>query len=498
MRWIIITATVVAIGIGILLFVFGGGSPFIDITFSQGLPGLVEAGRSFSPPASAVLVVLILFVALTIGLWTLLRWLWTLPSRMKDGQSRRRREKAIEAMEEALIASAAGDNNKAAKQAARVRDLLPAQMLGQLMSARVAAEAGKHDDADIYFRNLLDDTRTALVARLGLAKTAQARGDMSSVIVHAGAAMDHSKSAHWPFEALFDAYMRQGQWEEAAELLARGEKRGAIDKAQHARRKAVLLSAAAAEAERQGEKDTARDLAERAVAAASNFAPAVVLLARYKAEAGETSKAEDIIEKAWSRDPHPALVSAWQDLKPDLAGAARAKHLRQLSKHKKGHKESYMVLALSELAEKSGGQALDALSSLLEDENATQRVFELAARAATLAGDHTKAREYQNRAITAPMDPDWSDLDPEGPAFRYTEGDWRRLVLSFGDDGELIHPRFEQSRRAASVAALGAPDVALAAAEPPRPDDPGTVEAVDVLDHEQVFIGNSESDTDKS
>ena len=48
------------------------------------------------------------------------------------------------------------------------------------------------------------------------------------------------------------------------------------------------------------------------------------------------------------------------------------------------------------------------------------------------------------RAATAPAETDWSDLDPEGDAFDYSDQDWRRLVFSFGEKGELIHPRYEQ------------------------------------------------------
>jgi len=34
-------------------------------------------------------------------------------------------------------------------------------------------------------------------------------------------------------------------------------------------------------------------------------------------------------------------------------------------------------------------------------------------------------------------------LDPSGESFDYSPQDWRRLVFSFGDTGELIHPRFD-------------------------------------------------------
>ncbi len=51
------------------------------------------------------------------------------------------------------------------------------------------------------------------------------------------------------------------------------------------------------------------------------------------------------------------------------------------------------------------------------------------------------------RGLGAPQEPDWSDLDPEGRAFAYQPADWARLVVSFAESGELIHPRHERRER---------------------------------------------------
>ncbi|MGF1463779.1 MAG: heme biosynthesis protein HemY, partial [Maricaulaceae bacterium] len=72
------------------------------------------------------------------------------------------------------------------------------------------------------------------------------------------------------------------------------------------------------------------------------------------------------------------------------------------------------------------------------------RVCGRAAQVAHPTGDLAAAHEWIHRAGAARREPDWSDLDPEGPAFAYEPGDWARLVYSFGDSGELIHPRHER------------------------------------------------------
>ena len=87
------------------------------------------------------------------------------------------------------------------------------------------------------------------------------------------------------------------------------------------------------------------------------------------------------------------------------------------------------------------------------------------------------ARLQLRRAATAPRDADWSDLDPSGDSFDYSPQDWRRLVFSFGDTGELIHPRFEAGApRRNPVAALKtqpSDENTLGAGR--QPDDPGPI-----------------------
>jgi len=117
------------------------------------------------------------------------------------------------------------------------------------------------------------------------------------------------------------------------------------------------------------------------------------------------------------------------------------------------HRES-VLLNVEELL--SSGDAVTAwstLSPLVNDETPSARLCALAAKAETLLNNPQDARIWMERAATAPAEPDWSDLDPEGDAFDYTNQDWRRLIFTYGDKGELIHPRYERgaARRAPLV-----------------------------------------------
>src|SRR5439155_3592499 len=86
----------------------------------------------------------------------------------------------------------------------------------------------------------------------------------------------------------------------------------------------------------------------------------------------------------------------------------------------------------------------------LDDEPVTARTAGLQARVAYAAGDPDQARLWMARGMAAPHEADWSDLDPEGRAFSYQAADWARLVSTFAETGELIHPRFERHERSLS------------------------------------------------
>ena len=91
----------------------------------------------------------------------------------------------------------------------------------------------------------------------------------------------------------------------------------------------------------------------------------------------------------------------------------------------------------------------------------TARLAALNARVAFAEGQGDEARMWIARAADAAQEPDWTDLDPEGRAFAYTPADWARLVASFAEAGELIHPRHERRERTLSEL----PQIPLAYAE---------------------------------
>lgn len=390
-------------------------------------------------------------ILLTLGLfliWQVLAWLIRLPRRLRKMRAESQREKGYVALENALISAAAGDTRGARNHAEKVQKLMQRPALSGLLAARAAQADGDLAGAERHFEGLLTDKRTRLAARRGLAETALQRHDHQGAIAHAREAFNENPEALWAYETLLDALIAAHEWAEARAVLAKGEKKGHVSKLVATRRRAVLLAAEASQLEIDGDMDAARKQAEKAVSTAPGFAPGAALAARLLVFAGKTWRAAGLLEDAWAAAPHPALSLAYRDLKENESPAARKKRLDGFAELNADHRESRILRAETALDGKETDAARAIVDKLMAEEGApSSRLCTLMARVEKQAGAPKEAENWLRRSLVARDEPDWSDLDPEGVAFGYRAEDWARLVWSFGDAGELIHPRHERFER---------------------------------------------------
>jgi HemY protein len=168
----------------------------------------------------------------------------------------------------------------------------------------------------------------------------------------------------------------------------------------------------------------------------------------------------------------------WRDLKTAENPKARAERLGELAALNPTHRESRFVLAEQALLVRAAGAARS-LAEPLAEPQADARLCGLMARIAFADGRADEARAWMARGAAAPQDPDWTDLDPAGHAFAYAPTDWARLVSTYAETGELIHPRLERRERTMSeLPELPAPYEPGAFPNPETvlslvPDDPG-------------------------
>jgi len=244
MKYVIAVLIFVAALAGVLLFI--GDDPSVTISSVGAVSGL-KAKLNFEAQFSwqAVIVMTTLFIIGLLIFWSFLTWLWRLPGRFKTGQGLRRGARAIDAIEEALLAGAEGDADKARKKAAKAQSLIKSPILGHLISAQTAEASGDIDQAVLHYEALRDNSRTRAIAEKGLVRQSMAGGQLADVIARAGAAFNQDKPARWAFDPLFRARVMNGDWQEASDVLAKAVKRGLIEKEPARRRRAVLKTAEA-------------------------------------------------------------------------------------------------------------------------------------------------------------------------------------------------------------------------------------------------------------
>ncbi|MEE9272591.1 MAG: heme biosynthesis HemY N-terminal domain-containing protein [Robiginitomaculum sp.] len=468
-------------------------------------------GKTYKTKLQVTIIGISVCIGIIIGLWSLAVWLWRLPTRMKTGFGRKREQNGLNAIEDAILAGENGDADKALKKAKRAHDLLQRPALTALISAKAAESAGEETSASTHYKALLDNPRTKVAGLRGLARIAFNKGDYTGVIKTARAAYEPYNGPQWAFENLFDAQIQSNDWDGALETLKLAERRKHVDKDKGRRMRVAILSAKAASLEIASENTAALEAASRAADIQPEFAPGTALAARLLAQNGDHKKAARLLEKAWSRSPHPALGLAYRDLLGNESTKVQTKRVNHLVKTYPAHRESLILLAENALHTQDGLGALQSLGGLLREEEPSARLCTLAASAEELLGNEVDAKSWLIRASTAPIESDWTDLDPNGSAFAYTEKDWRRLIKSYGENGILIHPRLEthQQRRAPINSSVNTASVnttvendkktnipdkkepkALEIDIPPSPDDPGVSSSNDSKENLSKRLAN--------
>ena len=435
---------------------------------------------------AAVAVLLGLFGALLATLfWRAIVWILEAPRRSARVRADQQRTRGNEALARGFLAAAAGDGSEARRQAQIAADLASESPgLVRVLAAQAAEAAGDVPAARAAYNAMLGFPEMRLAGQKGLMQLALAEGDRSAALIHARAAYHLAKTARWAWRALFEERLEAGDWAAALDLIQEALERKIVSPLMAERARAALLAASAFSLDLHDPRQRAEalDFAQQSVKLQPAFAPGVVMAARLIAQDGKAGRAAGLIETAWKSAPHPALSLAYRDLITAETPRERAGRLLTLAALNPSARESHLLTV--EAALTSGdAAAARASAKAIEQEAVTARLAGLMARVAFADKNPDEARAWIARGGAAPQEADWSDLDPEGRAFNYSREDWTRLVSTYAESGELIHPRHERRERSISElpqlpAAYAESTPFITAADPdplapPRPDDPG-------------------------
>jgi HemY protein len=354
----------------------------------------------------AIGIVFLAAVLLNIA-WTIIRFVFRLPSLMSIAAKARRRAKGFAALSRGMIAAGAGDARSARKAAAEAKKHLHDEPLALLLSAQAAQLSGDRARAENIFGQMTERDDTRLLGLRGLHVEAHRRGDYD-------AAHHFAHEAHaiaplpWSAKAVLDHRTAHGRWEDALAALDSHIEAKLVDKKTGERQRAVLATAIALDHAART-PDEALKLVQGALRSAPDLVPALALCARLLARKGDLRKAAKMIERVWPRTAHPELAAVYLDLRPgdsSLDRLAKAQNLMRLAPREP---ESRLAVARAALVARQFDTARQAMAPLVtEAEQPTAGMCLLMAELENAEhGDKGQVRQWMARASRAPRDATW-------------------------------------------------------------------------------------------
>jgi HemY protein len=352
-------------------------------------------------------VILLLLLGALLLLSALLRWLWSSPALLAHLMHRRRAQRGLDALSSGMIAIGAGDGTLAIRHTRQARKLLPNAPLTHLLRAQTAQLTGDLATARRIFEAMLASPDTEQLGLRGLFLEAQRVGETEAARQFCERALALNARLAWPVEALFALQCRAHDWQRALATLAIGRRQNLIDSAAANRRRAVLLTAQAQQAEDTDPKG-ALQAALEAHRLAPELVPAATIAGRILASQGNTPRAARVLLRTWRRAPHPDLATTYAYARPGDSPRDRLNRVRHLCRLTPNDSEGPIALSVTAIEAREWDEARKALEPL-QGARLTQRVCTLMARIeGEQHGDTGRVREWLARALNAPRDPGWT------------------------------------------------------------------------------------------
>ena len=367
-------------------------------------------GYRIQSTAAGLFAAVFLIALAAAGLYRLWVAIVRTPGNIKRSMENRRLRKGYGALTQGMVAVAAGDAPEAQKHRRRAERLLSESPLTMLLSAQAAQLAGDDKAAERFFTAMLERRETRFLGLRGLLTQATKSGSAVKALEIAEKARREKPNSAWVAEHLYDLQTREGRWREALATLTDARKRHRAIITRGDRHLATLDVMASEEAEKLDDRATAMKLAMSAVKRDPANAPAVTRLVSLHRANGRTDKAAKVLERAWSRDPHPSFVKPYVRLKAPGDKLEALKVVQRLVRQNADHRESQLAIAEAALDAELWGEAGTALEkSLKGDTGRTRRYCHLRAKLEESEnGDPAKARRWLLEAAQAEPDPVWT------------------------------------------------------------------------------------------
>ena len=410
--------------------------------------------------------------------WTVLRFLFSIPSLMSLASAARKRQRGYAALSRGMIAVGSGDADAARRHATEASRYLRHDPMALLLQAQSAQLSGDRKQAEDTFTSMLKHPDTRTLALRGLHMEALRRDDGAAALAHAEAAQKIA-TLPWASHAIIQARAAEGDWDGAIKAVERTTGARILDRPTANRQRAVLLTGMALDAAGRS-PDEAIAFAREALRLAPALVPAAALAGRLLAAKGDVKRAAKIIERAYAASPHPDLADAYLHLRHGDSAADRFVRAEALARTAPHDPESKRMVARAALEARDFQRARLELEPLLEGGRPTRKTCMLLAEIEEAEHGETGVLfEWLQRASRAPRDATWvadgavfdrwSPISPISGKLDAMSWTTPMEQLDAGDDRTILHV----SGAAQATAALPP------AASPPLPRTSVSADPVD-------------------
>ena len=381
---------------------------------TQGGLRLAVAGWEFTlGPLQAVIVALVLvalmwLVMKTVGLLVAtLRFLNGDETAISRYFDRDRERRGFQALNDGLIALAAGEGRLALIKAQRAQKYLDRPELTTLLIAQAAEVSGDGKRATEAYKSLLGSEATRFIGIRGLLQQRLAEGDTETALALAERAFA-MKPRHAPTQdILLKLQSESADWKGARATSGAQLKGGSLPRDVYRRRDAVLALQQAAGIMDESASIEAREAAIAANKLSPDLIPAACMAARSYLQAGDKKHAIRVLKKAWETKPHPDLAAVFAEIEPDEPAQMRLKRFKTLTAIAPNDDETRLLLAELNVAAEDFPEARRSLGDVVT-RHPTQRALAIMAAVERGEGsDDAVVRGWMAKALTAPRGPQW-------------------------------------------------------------------------------------------
>lgn len=320
-----------------------------------------------------------------------------------------RQRRGLAALNQAVIALAAGDAIAAQRLSARARRLLPPQPVTHVLAAQAARLAGDEAAVEAEYKALLEDPAAAFLGVRGLLANAMREGRTREALRLAREARDKDPKSPWAIHTLFGLQVKAADWQEAEKTLE-DARRGKVFEAEEIKRHKCALGFCRAQEEAlAGHSGAAEKLLKAALRQRKDFAPATAQLARLQLAGGDARKAARTIERGWALAPHPELAQVFEQFDAMERASERYRRFSRLARRNTGSVESRLTLAEKALAADHYTEAETLAEAVLAEQSLARAYRIMAGVARARGGEDSEqlAGEWEARAQGGRPGPRW-------------------------------------------------------------------------------------------